>query len=303
MSDSTYYSLGSKTTFNKALRHFFKVADVVGEVESRENLADVINEQLDEEEIVSSQVLPIVGAVIRDKFKYTYDSFDIPVKINDFKKITDETTKWTAMDIVMVYFNPNGSIFVINPKNESHWTRVRELSSDHLLVIYSRFIKEEEGDTKLEIESIKAIEEMIAGKDVFVNKKFIDESVRPKVKKPAPAASEPTGKRRSTPKYSVQVTNELFHNGNVESWKKIIESFKIAHPGLEVVVYYEGELINDLNSLFKWGKVKHHGLIFFQVVGEDITDVSKLQKYLFEGASSRFEQFLHGAVGQVLNLF
>ena len=29
-----------------------------------------------------------------------------------------------------------------------------------------------------------------------------------------------------TPLYGVVVTNELFHNGNVEAWKKIIESYE-----------------------------------------------------------------------------
>ena len=41
----------------------------------------------------------------------------------------------------------------------------------------------------------------------------------------------------------------------------------------------------------------------FQVVGENIRSVSKLQKYLFEGASPRFEQFLKVDVGRILNLF
>jgi len=66
---------------------------------------------------------------------------------------------------------------------------------------------------------------------------------------------------------------------------------------------FEGEVINDINALFKWGKVKHGDSIFFQVSGEEILGVSKLQKYLYEGASQRYEQFLKLGVGKVLNLF
>ena len=106
-----------------------------------------------------------------------------------------------------------------------------------------------------------------------------------------------------TPKYSVQVTNELFHNGNVEAWKRIIESYKASFPDLDVMIFYENEVINDINTLFKWGKVKSGNLIFFQVVGENIMGVSKLQKYFFEGASPRFEQFLKLGVGRILKLF
>jgi hypothetical protein len=106
-----------------------------------------------------------------------------------------------------------------------------------------------------------------------------------------------------TPRYSVQVTNELFHNGNVEAWKKIVESFTTTYSDLDVLIWYDNERINDINALFKWGKVKHGGLIFFSVAGENITDVSKLQRYLFEGASPRFEVFLRGGIGRVLDLF
>ena len=100
-----------------------------------------------------------------------------------------------------------------------------------------------------------------------------------------------------------QVSNELFHNGNVEAWKNIIEAYETSFEGNKVYVFYEGEYIKDLNSLFKWGKVKHAGLIMFQIVGPQIKGVSKLQKYLYEGASARFETFMKHDVNKALRLF
>jgi len=117
---------------------------------------------------------------------------------------------------------------------------------------------------------------------------------------PAPLARGP---RRMTPMYSVVVQNELFHNGNVEAWKRIIESYKTKYPDLEVYIYYDGERIVDINALFKWGKVKHGSTIQFAVAGSDIKDVAKLQRYLNQGASHMFEAFLHGPVSTVLKLF
>jgi hypothetical protein len=316
--DVTFNALGTKQTFNKALRHFFKVSELVDVVDSRTNLADIMNEELENQEVMPDQILPVVGSLLRDKFGYSYDSFDIPITTNDFKKVVDETSKWTALDIVLVYFNPNGQVFLVNPSRAEHWEHAGGLVRDQLAVIYVKCISAEEGDKKIEKEAINAIEEMLAGKDVFINKSFIDKSVtsRAPVKKaapapvqvqshgaPAPAPAAGEGKRTATPRYSVQVSNELFHNGNVEAWKKIIESFKNTHPAIEVVIFYEDEVINDINTLFKWGKVKHGGLIFFQLIGENIKNVSKLQKYFYEGASPRYEQFLHGSVGSVLNLF
>lgn len=300
--ETIFYSLATKNNFNKSLRHFFKVNEVVDDIEADKNLADIINEQLDNDEVTAEQILPIVGAVIRDKYDYSYDSFNVPVAISDFKKISEETLKWTAISLLIVYYNPSGDIFLINPKNLDHWERVRELARDQLMVIYAKHLKPE-NDKKLEREAIAAIKEMIAGKDVFINKGFIDETVVPKPVAKKPPAAPPSGKRRMTPKYAVTVSNELFHNGNVEAWKKIVESYTTKFPELEVVIYFEGEVINDINALFKWGKVKHGDPILFQVVGENIMGVSKLQKYLYEGASPRFEQFLKIDVGKVLNLF
>lgn len=118
---------------------------------------------------------------------------------------------------------------------------------------------------------------------------------------PAPPASG--GKKRVTPKYSVQVTNELFHNGNVEAWKNIVESYKAKYAGLEVHIFHDGQKVNNINALFKWGKVKNGDVILFCVAGEEIKGVAKLQRYLFEGASLRFEKYLKKDVNKIFNLF
>ncbi len=108
---------------------------------------------------------------------------------------------------------------------------------------------------------------------------------------------------RMTPMYSVPVSNELFHNGNVEAWKRIIASYNNKHPDLQVLVYYDGERITNLNALFKWGKVKHGSTIQFAIAGDEISDVAKLQRYLSQGASHLYEAFLKGPVNSVMALF
>jgi hypothetical protein len=125
----------------------------------------------------------------------------------------------------------------------------------------------------------------------------------PKAAAAAAAPAADGGKKRMTPKYSVQVTNELFHNGNVEAWKNIVESYRSKYPSLDVHIFHDGEKVNDINSLFKWGKVKHGDVLLFSVAGESIQGVAKLQRYLFEGASNRFHNFLKKDVNKVLHLF
>ena len=113
----------------------------------------------------------------------------------------------------------------------------------------------------------------------------------------------PNSIKKMSPMLSVVVTNELFHNGNVEAWKRIMNSYTTKYPDLQIWIYYEGEKITDINALFKWGKVKHGSCIQFVVVGEEIKDVPKLKRYFTQGASPMFEAFLQGAPGAVLNLF
>lgn len=120
---------------------------------------------------------------------------------------------------------------------------------------------------------------------------------------PVAAAPVIPGQSKITPLISVIVSNELFHNGNVEAWKRIIRSFNAKYPGLQVSIYYDGERIIDINTLFKWGKVKHGSCIQFRVAGENIQDLAKLSRYFKQGASSQYEAFLHGSPDTVMNLF
>ena len=95
--ETTYFSLGSKTSFNKALRHFYSVTDAVSEVEAKSNIADYINDLLDDEELHPDQILPIIGSVVKDKFNYSYSSFGIVNDITEFDKIADDASKWSAL--------------------------------------------------------------------------------------------------------------------------------------------------------------------------------------------------------------
>ncbi len=116
-------------------------------------------------------------------------------------------------------------------------------------------------------------------------------------------AAVSTGPKKMSQLISVPVSNELFHNGNVEAWKRIIRSYNAKYPTAEVMVFYDGERIVDINTLFKWGKVKHGSSIQFAVSAEEICDLSKLSKYFRQGASPMFEAFLRGSPDTVLNLF
>lgn len=315
--------LGNRTNFNRTLRHIVQTSLSIDGIESGNNLADILNDKVAKGELDRKQIPPVLSVILVNRLQAPTHSKNLEETISSdkFPKLIATFSKWNAVQFVIAYHHPNLGVLLVNPAREDHWEAVMELKRDELIVVYARALN---GNKATSEKALDSFFQVLSGKDVTADPDFM----RPELKSPevrAQAAPAPTpapsaapsaapaaaptpvkadlSKKNLTPKYSVQVTNELFHNGNVEAWKNIIESYVTANPGNQVIVYHEGELIQDLNALFKWGKVKHGGVIFFQVAGTNIKGVSKLQKYLFEGASNRFESFLKHDVNRVLSLF
>lgn len=304
--------LSRRAGFNTALRHFRATTSFLKPIENGRNLADLIAEALENGTITREQVRPIVSALLPDKYEYATRSSNAVATIESAEEIIEALSPWTALQIVITYEHPQAGTFVINPVVQSSWDAALPILKDELVVVYVGSLP---GATVSRDSLEKAAEDVhtiLGGGKPRGRKEYVlPEGVRkpaapaPQAKAPAPStgARKSTGKRRITPRYSVVVTNELFHNGNVEAWKRIIASYLSSYPGLDVLIWYDNERINDINALFKWGKVKHGTPIMFSVAGEEIKDVSKLQRYLFEGASPRFEMFLKGGIDQPLELF
>lgn len=337
-----YEGLSTRQGFNDSLMHFKAVSSILGDFENKTNLADLVKELIDDGKINNSQIDAIVHALLFDKYHYYYRSINFEKTLTDFEKITSEVKKWKAVDVVIAYSHPELGLTLINPKNEEHFAAVTQFKKDELAVVYAGGFDKEidrktadaalstimtllEGKSKKSPASLlkgslaytkpkkKAPEEKpVQSKTASKGRKPKKESAEEAPKQQAAAApksaaqpkkAESSGPKRMTPMYSVPVTNELFHNGNVEAWKRIIQSYTAEHPDCEVLVFYDGERIHDINTLFKWGKVKHGSAILFAVVGTDIKDVAKLQRYLQQGASHRFEDFLKFPVNQIIDLF
>ncbi len=336
-----YDGLSTREGFNRSLRHFKFIMQVISEFERFRNLADIMSDRLAEKSLEPEQVLPTINAILLDRYHYTCRSHNLLENFEEFERITSEVGKWKALDLVVVYFHPDLGIVAVNPKNLAHWEGVRSLKRNELVTVYAGAFQNTDGKDLYNsgIESILTLLEggKVKTPSAFTKGRFVQKAAPKPAPAPAPrkaargrparaaaprasaaaapvAAAAPaqpaapvaqpsTAAKRMTPMYGIPVTNELFHNGNVEAWKKIIQSYTTKYPGLEVFVFYEGERIHDINTLFKWGKVKHGSAIMISVAGEDIKDMAKLQRYLRQGASHMFEAFLKAPVNTVLNLF
>ena len=304
--------LSRRVGFNAALRHFKRVSSFLPVVPKGANLADLLAEEIEKERMERAQMAPAVSALLVDKFDYLYRSANADRTVEDAGAITAKLTEWTAIQIVLTYEHPQAGLFVINPKRANSWEGALPILRDELIVVYVQALDPAVSRETL-AKALDDVHRLLAGEAVGTAPEYqsagataaappTTPAATPSAK-PATAAAESGKKRRMTPRYSVVVTNELFHNGNVEAWKRIIASYRQKHPSLDVLIWYDNERINDINALFKWGKVKHGTPILVSVVGDEIKDVSKLQRYLFEGASPRFEMFLKGSIDQNLDLF
>jgi hypothetical protein len=331
--------LSTRAGFNSAVRHIKKTMDIASKTNA--NLGDIVYE-LDDEELTSGQTGLLLRMLLVDKLGYKTASTNLSSTVNDLSGLAKEFGKWSGVDLVAAYFHPEMGLLIANPKVAEELAGFGQLRQRELLVMYAGLqgketdencqkaadlalrlfegsrvtapsfltrgkftVKKVSKPKKIsETEVVKKVKAKIASKGKAPAKRAAAETAAPSVKKAATIVQKSSGgPARMTPRYAVIVQNELFHNGNVEAWKRIIASYRAKHPSLEVFIYYEQERIMDINSLFKWGKVKHGSAIEFAVAGNDIQDVAKLQRYLAQGASHQFEAFLRGPVNTVLKLF
>jgi hypothetical protein len=284
------------------------VTAFAAEVSAGSNLARLINESLDDKEIERYQVKTILNALLLDKFDYAFRSHNLEQTVEGVEGMIRSISQWGNINLVLSYHHPQAGHFVIDPKIVVSWESLLPMPKDEFFVLYAGPAADAL-DRKVYESALDDFLGLLYGakikpKQAFIGRGRVEAEEEDAAYAAAPAqppAAAP--QRRMTPRYSIQVTNEVFHNGNVESWKRIVESYKAKYQGLDVMIWYENERINDINALFKWGKVKHGGLILFSVGGDNIQGVSRLQRYLFEGASPRFEAFLKGGIGRTLDLF
>ncbi len=336
-----YFQLSTRDGFNCAVRHIKSTISILDVCENTGNVADKINQLLMEKQFDSAETSSAIHMLLVEKWNYVVISENLTAAPGKPSAIFDEISKWKAVDIVILYHHPDLGEIVVDPKNPAHTDFIADFRKNELVVVYAGFLGTEGSRKLAETACSKCIDllenrkpsgtaELLKGKFAFHEEKKAAaprriKAAAPKAsasraKKtpaalgtaaapvpvqaaPAPAQSQVASLKKITPMISVPVTNELFHNGNVEAWKRIIASYTAKYPTLQIFVYYDGERIIDINTLFKWGKVKHGSSIQFAVAGDNIQDVAKLKRYLSQGASPQFEAFLHGAPGATLKLF
>lgn len=300
--------------------HVKIISTIQDQLASGKNLADIIWDMEAVGKITKGQIPSVVHTLLIEKHGYSSLSFNLSATLSDWEKIHQVVRTWDNFDTILAYYHPQLDISLINPSNADHWDRIESLAAYELMVIFAKAKNSDLAEKENQfLKDFKAICSGQTAKDDHLYKSGriaqtpaptsteskTTTKAAPQVEQngDADASAEGSKKKRITPKYAVQVTNELFHNGNVEAWRNIIESYQRKHQGNTVLLFHNGQRIKHISSLFKWGKVKVGDSILFSVVGEEIKDVAKLKKYLYEGASHNFKYFVKKDVNAVLTLF
>jgi len=314
-------ALSTRSGFNSAVRYITKTLEIAARAEDG-NLGDILHELKDVE--ASGRTSLLLRMLLVDKLGYKTASVNLCGAAVNLDALAGEFQNWNGVDLVAAYHHPELGLLIANPKVPHELAVFGSLKKHELLVVYAGL---QGGETGVDCQRAASLAiKLFEGKTVavppaltvgkFAVKKKQKKETQGKGAKAKNAKTKTDAKKtdsddlsaqakllKMTPRYAVVVQNEFFHNGNVEAWKRIIASYKAKHPNLEVFIYYEGERILDINSLFQWGKVKHGCAVEFAVAGHEIKDVAKLQRYLAHGASNQFEAFLRGSVNSVLKLF
>ncbi len=103
---------------------------------------------------------------------------------------------------------------------------------------------------------------------------------------------------------TIVISNAELVHGNIEAWMNIIASYRERHAAHNVVIIYEGEPVNNLQTLFRKGPPNKEA---FQLVVEApdgyLKDVPKLFRLLVEGAGANYRRYIEKELHKVLDLF
>ncbi|GHV81301.1 hypothetical protein AGMMS49944_30920 [Spirochaetia bacterium] len=273
--------LAARSGFNATVRYVKTTVRIDEALDRGKNPADILCEN----EYRDLDGLPLLRLLLLDKRGYRAVSANPTAIAADLPALAAEFAQWKAVDLAAACHDPGGGLLLANPKRAESLAALGNIRPRELLVVYAGKASEE-----LCLEAAKTAVALFSGAKADIAPELYLET--PEAFPMAAHNETDVPLETMTPRYSVTVTNELFHNSNVEAWKRIVSAYTSKYPGLRVHIFYEGDPILDINSLFTWGKVKHGGTIQFAVSGRDIRDVSRLRRYLAQGAGPNFSPLL-----------
>jgi hypothetical protein len=269
-----------------------KALGILKDLEGGENFADALRRRRG---LSNADALSLLRLLLLDRLGYRALSTNPPAFAEDLPALAAEFQTWRA-DLVAV-FHDLPFLGILNPKDAGQLAALGRPRPRELLVVYAGGA---DISPELAATSARTALALLGGEspDIAPELRAPDPGQAPALRDPGLKQAPVDTQRRQT-LYSVRVSNELFHYGNVEAWKRVIGDYERTHPGYKVRVYYAGEPVRDMNALFTWGKAPWGSVIRFAVFppapGDPVRDLAKLRRSLTQASGRDFEALFGGA--------
>ena len=193
-SSCTYEALGTRDSFNASVRHIKATVALSERIADGENLADVLNDLLDEKTVSSEEIQPLVSMLLSGKFSYRSAACNLSTLTTVISEVHEQVAKWHSLDLVLVYCHPDLGVIALNPKNHAHAHRIDRLNKSELLVVYAGAFGKEY-DAKLADRACTSLLDLYQGKKIKEDPTLLKGSCTYKQKQ----ISKPTGKAAVEP--------------------------------------------------------------------------------------------------------
>ena len=247
------YFFSKREYVNLAVHYILSINSIIERCNYKQNIVDVITKSLAKKELEENQVKPILSTILRDKWQYEASSRNLISSIKDVDVFVEELSKWNGVDIVLGYDPSDLNFLAINPKNPSSKSMLQMLKKNELLTVYIGTQGGKKLSDDVALRAIDVIFALVENLKIKPPKEVLEGKFLSELKKEKTNTIKNTKDKETKIKdskiiknniatmsqiLSVAVSNELFHNGNVEAWKNIIQSYKAKYKTATVFIFF-----------------------------------------------------------------
>lgn len=278
---------------NETVRYLREAQRLRKEMEDGKNLADLAVSAIETGILRPDQIPSLFSTLLVEKFGYRTGSMNLSRPLRLDSGLAENLATYPTLDMNVLYFHSSGLPIPFNPKNKSH-LRFLELEANELVVMYAATPDRDEALARKGIEVLAAIFE---GSELPEDERLLD------------LMEESEGGAEDRDAFRVEIRVERFGLGEAKLWKKILEGFHEAFPAWQVIPFFGGRAVDDLELLAERARIEQGRYFFFRVKRLSApegtsSEIGRLRQLLSESAStnrSSVEKFLN--VSSVTTLF
>lgn len=278
---------------NETVRYLREAQRLRKEVDEGKNLADLAVAALETGILRPDQIPSLFSTLLVEKFGYRTGSVNLSRAIRPDSGLAENLAAYPTLDMNVLYFHSSGLPIPFNPKNKSH-LRFLELEANELVVMYAATPDRDEALARKGIEVLTAI---LEGSELPEDEKLLD------------LMEEKEEGSEDREAFRVEIRVERFGSGEAKLWKKILAGFHQTFPTWQVIPFFGGRAVDDLELLAERARIEQGRFFFFRVKRLSTTEgpggeIGRLRQLLSESAStnrSSVEKFLN--VSSVATLF